>query len=160
MIQGGDPTGTGRGGESAWGGRFNDEIDASSARLSARLQKRHRGDGQRRSKHQRLAVFHHARRLPVAAKLHDLRTRHRWTGRGGCDRDLGNATGRQADFGSKDGESNDRRVNDVGVDQINAEHRTEVPSGRDVYSFDSGMKTGAHLWATAVSLLSELCGVV
>lgn len=31
MIQGGDPTGTGRGGESAWGGRFNDEIDSSSA---------------------------------------------------------------------------------------------------------------------------------
>jgi len=31
MIQGGDPTGTGRGGESAWGGRFKDEIDASSA---------------------------------------------------------------------------------------------------------------------------------
>jgi cyclophilin family peptidyl-prolyl cis-trans isomerase len=31
MLQGGDPTGTGRGGESAWGGRFNDEIDASSA---------------------------------------------------------------------------------------------------------------------------------
>lgn len=31
MIQGGDPTGTGRGGESAWGGRFNDEIDTSSA---------------------------------------------------------------------------------------------------------------------------------
>ncbi|MGH8068698.1 MAG: peptidylprolyl isomerase [Candidatus Entotheonellia bacterium] len=31
MIQGGDPTGTGRGGESAWGGRFADEIDASSA---------------------------------------------------------------------------------------------------------------------------------
>jgi cyclophilin family peptidyl-prolyl cis-trans isomerase len=30
MIQGGDPTGTGRGGESAWGGRFNDEIDAAS----------------------------------------------------------------------------------------------------------------------------------
>lgn len=30
MIQGGDPTGTGRGGESAWGGRFDDEIDASS----------------------------------------------------------------------------------------------------------------------------------
>jgi len=30
MIQGGDPTGTGRGGESAWGGRFHDEIDASS----------------------------------------------------------------------------------------------------------------------------------
>lgn len=31
MIQGGDPTGTGRGGESAWGGRFNDEIDRGSA---------------------------------------------------------------------------------------------------------------------------------
>ena len=31
MIQGGDPTGTGRGGESAWGGRFNDEIDGASA---------------------------------------------------------------------------------------------------------------------------------
>ena len=31
MIQGGDPTGTGRGVESAWGGRFKDEIDGSSA---------------------------------------------------------------------------------------------------------------------------------
>ncbi|MDT7603768.1 MAG: peptidyl-prolyl cis-trans isomerase, partial [Acidobacteriota bacterium] len=30
MIQGGDPTGTGRGGESAGGGRFNDEINRSS----------------------------------------------------------------------------------------------------------------------------------
>lgn len=30
MIQGGDPDGTGRGGESAWGGRFNDEINRSS----------------------------------------------------------------------------------------------------------------------------------
>ena len=30
MIQGGDPTGTGRGGESAWGGRFNDEIDRTT----------------------------------------------------------------------------------------------------------------------------------
>src|ERR1700732_4797321 len=30
MIQGGDPTGTGRGGESAWGGKFNDEIDRSA----------------------------------------------------------------------------------------------------------------------------------
>jgi cyclophilin family peptidyl-prolyl cis-trans isomerase len=26
MIQGGDPTGTGRGGESAWGGKFQDEF--------------------------------------------------------------------------------------------------------------------------------------
>src|SRR5215813_10788035 len=30
MIQGGDPTGTGRGGASAWGGRFADEISTSS----------------------------------------------------------------------------------------------------------------------------------
>jgi cyclophilin family peptidyl-prolyl cis-trans isomerase len=30
MIQGGDPTGTGRGGEAASGGRFNDEINSSS----------------------------------------------------------------------------------------------------------------------------------
>jgi|SRR5947209_7312715 len=30
MIQGGDPTGTGRGGESASGGRFDDEINAAS----------------------------------------------------------------------------------------------------------------------------------
>jgi len=29
MIQGGDPTGTGRGGESYWGGKFADEFDAS-----------------------------------------------------------------------------------------------------------------------------------
>lgn len=31
MIQGGDPTGTGRGGESAAGGKFKDEIDSASA---------------------------------------------------------------------------------------------------------------------------------
>ncbi len=30
MIQGGDPLGEGYGGESAWGGKFNDEIDRSS----------------------------------------------------------------------------------------------------------------------------------
>jgi cyclophilin family peptidyl-prolyl cis-trans isomerase len=30
MIQGGDPTGTGRGGQSAWGGRFDDEISPRS----------------------------------------------------------------------------------------------------------------------------------
>lgn len=30
MIQGGDPTGTGRGGQSAWGGKFDDEIDPAS----------------------------------------------------------------------------------------------------------------------------------
>jgi cyclophilin family peptidyl-prolyl cis-trans isomerase len=31
MIQGGDPLGEGYGGESAWGGRFDDEINRSSA---------------------------------------------------------------------------------------------------------------------------------
>ena len=31
MIQGGDPLGEGYGGESAWGGRFDDEIDRDSA---------------------------------------------------------------------------------------------------------------------------------
>jgi cyclophilin family peptidyl-prolyl cis-trans isomerase len=31
MLQGGDPTGTGSGGESAWGGAFPDEIDSQSA---------------------------------------------------------------------------------------------------------------------------------
>ena len=31
MIQGGDPTGTGAGGASAWGGKFDDEIKRSSA---------------------------------------------------------------------------------------------------------------------------------
>ncbi|MDQ3820500.1 MAG: peptidylprolyl isomerase, partial [Acidobacteriota bacterium] len=30
MIQGGDPLGMGYGGESAWGGKFNDEINRSS----------------------------------------------------------------------------------------------------------------------------------
>jgi cyclophilin family peptidyl-prolyl cis-trans isomerase len=30
MIQGGDPLGTGYGGESAWGGKFKDEINGSS----------------------------------------------------------------------------------------------------------------------------------
>ena len=29
MVQTGDPDGTGRGGESKWGGKFNDEIDPS-----------------------------------------------------------------------------------------------------------------------------------
>ena len=28
MIQGGDPTGTGRGGESIWGGKFQDEFNS------------------------------------------------------------------------------------------------------------------------------------
>ena len=35
MLQGGDPEGTGRGGESAWGGKFADEIKADSALYQA-----------------------------------------------------------------------------------------------------------------------------
>ena len=31
MVQGGDPLGEGFGGESAWGGKFDDEIDRGSA---------------------------------------------------------------------------------------------------------------------------------
>lgn len=30
MIQGGDPSGTGKGGESIWGGKFNDEFHADN----------------------------------------------------------------------------------------------------------------------------------
>lgn len=39
MIQGGDPLGMGYGGESAWGGKFNDEINAKSALYSGGYQK-------------------------------------------------------------------------------------------------------------------------
>jgi cyclophilin family peptidyl-prolyl cis-trans isomerase len=39
MIQGGDPTGTGSGGESAWGGSFPDEIDRQSAVYGAGYQR-------------------------------------------------------------------------------------------------------------------------
>ena len=37
MIQGGDPTGTGRGGESIWGGSFEDEFDLSLHNLRGAL---------------------------------------------------------------------------------------------------------------------------
>ena len=39
MIQGGDPLGEGYGGESAWGGKFDDEINASSALYSGGYEK-------------------------------------------------------------------------------------------------------------------------
>lgn len=39
MIQGGDPLGMGYGGESAWGGKFNDEIDRSSPLYSGAYHK-------------------------------------------------------------------------------------------------------------------------
>ena len=37
MIQGGDPTGTGRGGESIWGGSFKDEFDVNLHNLRGAL---------------------------------------------------------------------------------------------------------------------------
>lgn len=39
MIQGGDPLGEGYGGESAWGGKFNDEIDRGSDLYSGSYEK-------------------------------------------------------------------------------------------------------------------------
>lgn len=39
MIQGGDPLGEGYGGESAWGGKFDDEIDKSSDLYSGAYKK-------------------------------------------------------------------------------------------------------------------------
>ncbi len=39
MIQGGDPLGEGYGGESAWGGKFADEIDRGSALYSGQYEK-------------------------------------------------------------------------------------------------------------------------
>jgi cyclophilin family peptidyl-prolyl cis-trans isomerase len=38
MIQGGDPLGMGYGGESAWGGKFNDEINPSSPLYQGKYQ--------------------------------------------------------------------------------------------------------------------------
>ena len=35
MIQGGDPTGTGRGGQSMWGGKFEDEIHSDLSHTGA-----------------------------------------------------------------------------------------------------------------------------
>ena len=65
MVQGGDPTGTGRGGP---GYRFEDELP-KAGQLRARLA----GHGQRRPEHQRQPVLHHQRpdgvRLPPQYSL-------------------------------------------------------------------------------------------
>lgn len=45
MIQGGDPTGTGRGGESIWGGSFEDEFDISLHNLRGALSMANAGPG-------------------------------------------------------------------------------------------------------------------
>jgi cyclophilin family peptidyl-prolyl cis-trans isomerase len=73
MIQGGDPTGTGRGGESAWGGRFNDEIDAKSAVYQTGY-KAERWRWRTQDQTLMVSVFHHARRLSAAPELHNFWT--------------------------------------------------------------------------------------
>ena len=60
VIQRGDPDGTGRGGASAWGGRFNDEIDSSSEVYRRGYKAGNGGHGQRGSEHERFAILHHA----------------------------------------------------------------------------------------------------
>ena len=45
MIQGGDPTGTGRGGESIWGGSFEDEFDLGLHNLRGALSMANAGPG-------------------------------------------------------------------------------------------------------------------
>ncbi len=45
MIQGGDPTGTGRGGESLWGGKFEDEFNPNLTHLKGALSMANAGPG-------------------------------------------------------------------------------------------------------------------
>ena len=45
MIQGGDPTGTGRGGESLWGGKFEDEFSQRAHNLRGALSMANAGPG-------------------------------------------------------------------------------------------------------------------
>jgi cyclophilin family peptidyl-prolyl cis-trans isomerase len=74
MIQGGDPTGTGRGGQSAWGGRLTTRINPGSG--SFKPEKRRGGHGECRSNTNGSDFHHAACRLSFAAS-YDLWQGHR-----------------------------------------------------------------------------------
>ena len=86
MIQGGDPLGEGYGGESAWGGKFDDEIDRDSDLYAGGYEKRHGCNGKFGAEYERIAVFHHAYRLPLARELYEIRKADRRPGCCKCDR--------------------------------------------------------------------------
>jgi len=69
MVQTGDPTNTGKGGESMYGKKFADEFRPTLRVRRSGLQladcpftaqrKRHRFDGKQWARYERIAVFHH-----------------------------------------------------------------------------------------------------
>ena len=69
MIQGGDPLGEGYGGESAWGGKFDDEIDRSSELYAGGYDKGTVAMANSGANTNGSQFFHYAHRLPFAAKL-------------------------------------------------------------------------------------------
>ena len=80
MIQGGDPLGEGYGGESAWGGKFNDEIDRSSPLYAGSYEKGTVAMANSGPNTNGSQFFHNAHRLSAAAKLFQIREGHRGSG--------------------------------------------------------------------------------
>ena len=80
MIQGGDPTGNGSGGQSAWGAPFADEIAPDSPSIAAAIGAVS-SPWPTTGQHQRQPVLHPASGLPLGAELRDLRalSRRAWT---------------------------------------------------------------------------------